>query len=465
MHLRFCQLKPAVGSQMRARRAAFLLHYLNDINTQSFATPVEGQTQHADRRAAMMAAANAAASWARVRQGAWTDTSRLVRREAVAAPVPVAFSAEPAVFITEPAVVLSEPEAVVALSPTTEVREPFSLTPVVNFARSALTTMTAAVAMVRPLGAPVLAYLPRVASAVAVTGVLLGAFVAGRTYWQQWTAVSKTGVAVLESVPDGSLVLVDGKDAGKTPLAATLPVGSHTIEFRYRKQVRTVTIVISPGGHIVQHVDWLKKPSGRLVVSSASASARVLVDGTMRGMTPLTLNDLSVGAHVVRIESPKGSVERSVTVAAGETSQVEETIFPGWLLVNAPIEITINEGTRVIRLDDRGQAMLSPGPHELRLENRTLGYQEVRQVEVRPGETARLSIVPPRSTVNITATAPADVWLDGVAVGQTPLADLPVEIGTHDVRLKSATGERRLSTVVTVNPLDLNVDFSERPSR
>jgi hypothetical protein len=224
-------------------------------------------------------------------------------------------------------------------------------------------------------------------------------------------------------------------------------------------------VFVDPGGRVVQRVDWLKKPSGRLVVSSSSTSARVLVDGTMRGMTPLTLDNLAVGPHVVLLENTNGSVSRSVTIEADHTAQVEETIFPGWLLVNAPIELTITEGTRVIRLDDRGQAMLPPGPHELRLENRALGYQEVRQVEVRPGEMARLSIVPPRSTLNLTATAPAEVWLDGVAVGQTPLADLAVEIGTHDVRLKSAAGEHRLTALVTVTPLDLNVDFSERPSR
>ena len=65
----------------------------------------------------------------------------------------------------------------------------------------------------------------------------------------------------------------------------------------------------------------------------------------------------------------------------------------------------------------------------------------------------------------MTSTVPAEVWLDGVVVGPTPLADFAVEIGTHDLRLKSAAGERRVTALVTVKPFEVNVDFAERPSR
>ncbi len=363
-------------------------------------------------------------------------------------------SAQPVAF-TAPEAVASEPATAMVLASQVRRHQP---SPLLGATRSVL----AAAAAVAP---PLLRWLPRLAAVGIVGALIFVGATAGRSYWQKWSA-PKTGVAVIESVPAGLPFTVDGKDAGKTPFEATLPAGTHTIEFRYKKLVRTLTVIVDPGSRVVQRVDWLKKPSGRLVVSSSAAnSARVFVDGTLRGMTPLTLDDVGVGSHVVRFESAKGSVQRTVNVAAGETAQVDETIFPGWLLVNAPIELTVTEGTRIIRLDDRGQAMLPPGSHELHLENKALGYQEVRQVEVRPGETARLAITPPTSTLNVTATAPAEVWLDGVVVGQTPLADFAVEIGTHDLRVKSAAGERRVTALVTVKPFELNVDFAERPSR
>jgi hypothetical protein len=74
-------------------------------------------------------------------------------------------------------------------------------------------------------------------------------------------------------------------------------------------------------------------------------------------------------------------------------------------------------------------------------------------------------VVPPRSALSVTSTEPADVWLDGVAVGRTPLTDLPSDLGTREVLLKSETGaERRLTVTVTVQPVQVSVDFSKPTS-
>jgi hypothetical protein len=204
-----------------------------------------------------------------------------------------------------------------------------------------------------------------------------------------------------------------------------------------------------------------KKKTGRLVVTSATAVAQVFVDGKSRGTTPLTLDGLSAGTHTVTIRNPSGSVEQTVTVAAGETAQLDQTIFPGWVAIVAPIDLTVSEGSRSLRLDDRSQVMLPPGPHELVVGNRALGYQETRHVDVRPGETTQLSIAPPQSKATFTATAPAEVWIDGKSVGQTPVIDLPLEIGSHHVRMKSAVAERQFTVTVTMTPINFNEDLSK----
>ena len=293
--------------------------------------------------------------------------------------------------------------------PAPEVRRPSFAPP----ARVAARPVRLAVRVGRPFGASLLHWLPRVTATVALGAALYAAAVTGRSHWQEWMASPEAG-------PD---------TAPKAAAAAVAPVK------------RTG-----------------RKRTGQLVVSSASGTARVLVDGVERGMTPLTLDDVPVGPHVVALQSATGTVERSVTVDVNRPARVDETIFPGWVLVTAPVDLAVTEGTRLIRLDDLGQAMLSPGHHELHLENRALGFSELRQVDVRPGETLRLSITPPRSTISVTAADPAEVWIDGAAAGLTPLVDFPVGIGTHDVRLRGAAGERRVTAVVTVKPLDLKVD-------
>jgi PEGA domain len=203
-----------------------------------------------------------------------------------------------------------------------------------------------------------------------------------------------------------------------------------------------------------------RKATGELRVSSTPVGARVLVDGKARGVTPLTLSDLSPGSHEVALEGDGGTIHRSVTVAANETAVVEESIFSGWLAVYAPFEVVIAEGGRTLRPDERNQIMLPPGIHALRLVNRTLAYEKVSNVEIKPGETTNLQVTPEPSTLTVTASEAADVWLDGARVGETPLNAVPVPLGSHELVVKRSTGgERRFSVTIGVNPFTLNVEF------
>ena len=135
------------------------------------------------------------------------------------------------------------------------------------------------------------------------------------------------------------------------------------------------------------------KGTGRLTVDSSSGAARVIVDGKVLGAAPVTV-DLKAGSHRVVVLSEKGSVERSVKIQAGEVSEMTEAIFPGWLAVTAAVDLTLSEGRQVFDRDERGWALMAPGPHDIHLDNRTLGVHEVRHVLVKPGEPTWLSVVP-----------------------------------------------------------------------
>jgi hypothetical protein len=151
-----------------------------------------------------------------------------------------------------------------------------------------------------------------------------------------------------------------------------------------------------------------------------------------------------------------------VTIAANTTAEIDESIFSGWVAIFAPFDLVATEGGRVLTLDERNHIMLPPGRHELRLVNRQFGYDEVHQVNLKPGETATLSVKPPMSSVTVTATEPADVWMDGVRLGDAPVNAAPAALGTHEIVVRRANGAVRRQTVtVTATPLTLNVDFSK----
>jgi hypothetical protein len=262
-------------------------------------------------------------------------------------------------------------------------------------------------AALRPLGAPAVRWLPRAAAA----SLLVAALVVGGRYITTAISTARTQRAVVRS-----------------PKATPTPVA--------------------------------RPQTGALRVSSTPPGAQVILDGKARGVTPLPLADLRPGRHELMLKSEVGTVRRSVTIVAGETAVVDEPIFSGWVAVYLPFEVTIAESGRVLRADERSQVMLPPGIHQLRLTNAALGYDTVRQVEVKPGETVTVRVTPEPSRLTVTATDAAEVWVDGVRAGETPLNAFPASLGTHELVVRRASGtERRFTVQIGVKPFMLHVDF------
>jgi PEGA domain-containing protein len=201
---------------------------------------------------------------------------------------------------------------------------------------------------------------------------------------------------------------------------------------------------------------------GRLQVDSSPSGAHVSIDGKERGVTPLTVEGLSAGPHNVVVHGDDGSVQRTVAINPGETTQFSESIYSGWLHVAAPFDVQLSEGNKSITLDDSNQVLLPPGPHDVRFENRTLGLRQVRHIAIRPGETTAVSLETPTSHISVTASEPATVSIDGQPAGETPLTDFAVAIGSRDVTVTSASGVVRHQTItVKVQPTTIDVDFSK----
>ena len=131
----------------------------------------------------------------------------------------------------------------------------------------------------------------------------------------------------------------------------------------------------------------------------------------------------------------------------------------GWVAVFAPFELRISEGNQAVRVDDRGRVMLAPGRHRLRFQNRELGYDETRTVEVKPTETTTINLTP-QTTIGVTSNEPAEVLIDGTRVGDTPYEG-SVGLGTHAVTVRTAGAERLLTVEATSKPVQLEVDFSK----
>lgn len=212
----------------------------------------------------------------------------------------------------------------------------------------------------------------------------------------------------------------------------------------------------------VAHVDAPAAPTGSLVVETQPAGARVLIDGQAAGETPLKVDTVATGHHIVTLITSSATLKRSVKVEAGKTASIDVAVYSGWLAVFAPIVLEVAEDGRSIGSTEQGRLMLPPGRHALTFSNKDLGYSAVRKVDIEAGEE-RVLTVEPRGALSLNAVPWAEVYIDGQRAGETPLANLQVPLGTREILFKHPQfGERRMTTVVTASaPSAVSVDFTK----
>ena len=101
-----------------------------------------------------------------------------------------------------------------------------------------------------------------------------------------------------------------------------------------------------------------------------------------------------------------------------------------------------------------GPIVISAGAHQLDLVNSAFGYHSRQTVQIKAGQVVPLQVQPPDGRLSINALPWAQVWIDGSSVGETPLANLPVAVGEHEVVFRHPQlGERREKAIVKSDTL------------
>ena len=280
--------------------------------------------------------------------------------------------------------------------------------------------------------------------------------------------IAATGTATISSRPEGAAVTIDGVARGVTPLRLTLAVGEHTLDLQNGSASRTVPLVIETGTIASHYIDLAAPVSvGRLEISSDPPGARVTMDGTLRGVTPLVMSAVTPGQRRVVITNDDGSVTRLVTVTAGATSTIMASLAPagvaaGWVSIQSPVELQVLENGKLIGVTGADRLMLPVGRHDLELVSTTFEFRTPLSVQIQTGRVAAASVAVPNGSLSVNALPWAEVSIDGRTVGTTPLANLSVPIGHHVIVWRHPQlGERRQTVAVTrVTPVRVGVDLN-----
>jgi hypothetical protein len=284
--------------------------------------------------------------------------------------------------------------------------------------------------------------------------------------------VSDTGAFAVETVPAGARVVVDDADRGETPLTLALPPGSHKVVLTLGSQTREMPVDIAAGGSYARHVEFAAPPpasvaSGDLDIRTRPSGASVVIAGQARGKTPLTVRDLPLGNHVVLLRLNGQQLQEAVTVQAGTTVQLSAA-FPatsasrsGWIAIASPVELTIVEHGQILGTTRSPRIMVPAGRHTLELVSERLGFRATRVVDVDDGKTAAFTPDLPKGTVSVNALPWAEVWVQDRKVGDTPLANLSLPIGSHELVFRHPSlGERRQDVLITAGaPARISVDM------
>jgi hypothetical protein len=319
---------------------------------------------------------------------------------------------------------------------------------------------------------------PVTAVAMWVLVMILGATAGAAGVWayRHRTAMPTTGSLTIQTSPAGLPVGVDGRSAGVTPLTLTLTPASYSVQVGEGSQRRDLTVSISAGSTILQHLEIPASATievattGALRIQTEPAGQMVNVDGVDRGASPLTIQELTAGDHAVIVRSVRGTVRRTVSVKAGETVSLlvapvaPSAPAPGWLSVQSASRLEIREGGKLLGTTETEQIMLAAGHHEIELSNDAVGYRSRREIDVAPGQVTTVPVELPYGALSINAQPWAEVWINGDRVGETPIANLARRIGTYDVVFRHPElGERRETVNVTLRqPVRLGVDMRSK---
>jgi PEGA domain len=133
----------------------------------------------------------------------------------------------------------------------------------------------------------------------------------------------------------------------------------------------------------------------------------------------------------------------------------------GGFRISAPVELHVLDGERLLGSSADGPIIAAAGRHEFEFVNSAIGYRASRVVDVKAGEITSVSVTVPNGTLNVNATPWAAVFIDGMPYGETPLGNLSIAAGEHEVVFRHPQfGERReRATVRTQTITRVAVNF------
>lgn len=207
-------------------------------------------------------------------------------------------------------------------------------------------------------------------------------------------------------------------------------------------------------------------------VAGPATAGEASTPGTADGSTPSAPTKASAGANNSGAPTnsgparqPASSAPRSANTgarpaAAGAATAAEPTT--GLLTFDTPLSFQVYAGGQLQGTSVDGRIAVPAGTRSVTLVNSLLEFRQTLPVSIQAGQSLRLAVPLPNGSLSVNALPWAEVSVDGSPIGTTPLANIAVAIGSHEIVWRHPTlGQRRQTVVVKAQtPVRIGVDFN-----
>jgi iron(II)-dependent oxidoreductase len=185
-----------------------------------------------------------------------------------------------------------------------------------------------------------------------------------------------TGVLEIKSIPEGASIYLNEVHKGETPLTIdALEPGTYKLELKQDTYGAEQEVLVEAGRRQDISIQ-LEELFGSLELSSQPQGAMLYIDGEFRGESPLTVSDLSIGSHQLKLVKYTSEAilrhEAQVAISLGANqlniAQLER--------ISPPVDMVFIPGSEFEMGSKLGENNEQP-PHQVYLDNFYIDKYEV----------------------------------------------------------------------------------------
>ncbi len=269
-------------------------------------------------------------------------------------------------------------------------------------------------------------------------------------------AAAVLGTLEVASIPEGAEVYIDEEKRGVTPLSLELAAGTHALSVVHPGyEQKQEEILVETGQTLAKEYLLDQRTAYVLEVTSDPSGARVYIDGTYRGTTPVRNLELEASTGTMRVRKDGyGYKDVRLNLTAGANRQhvtLEQQTFR--LTLNSdPEGAQVYLGGRELGTTPMTRT-LSAGTYQVRIVKEGYQTQEV-SIQLNQDQEKNYPLTAAvQVSLQIKVRPKADVYLDGQLLREVPpTLNLDVLVGKHTLDFVSEDSGKRYSTDVEIQP-------------